>query len=55
VQPAVRHPQAAPPLPGGQLKLDELITRQYQLDEINQDYQDLADGKIIRGVINHPS
>jgi alcohol dehydrogenase (nicotinoprotein) len=39
----------------GQLKLDELITRQYQLDEINQGYQDLADGKIIRGVINHAS
>ena len=38
---------------GGQLKLDELITRRYQLDEINQGYQDLADGKIIRGVINH--
>jgi Zn-dependent alcohol dehydrogenase len=40
---------------GGQLKLDELITRRYQLDEINQGYQDLADGKIIRGVINHAS
>jgi alcohol dehydrogenase (nicotinoprotein) len=37
----------------GQLKLDELITRRYILDEINQGYQDLADGKIIRGVIRH--
>jgi alcohol dehydrogenase (nicotinoprotein) len=37
----------------GQLKLDELITRRYRLDEINQGYQDLADGKLIRGVIIH--
>jgi Zn-dependent alcohol dehydrogenase len=35
----------------GQLKLDELITRRYRLDEINQGYQDLDEGKIIRGVI----
>jgi S-(hydroxymethyl)glutathione dehydrogenase/alcohol dehydrogenase len=39
----------------GQLKLDELITRRYTLDEINQGYQDLADGTIIRGVIRHPA
>ncbi|HEY0935825.1 MAG TPA: NDMA-dependent alcohol dehydrogenase [Trebonia sp.] len=39
----------------GQLKLDELITRRYTLDEVNQGYQDLADGKLIRGVINHPA
>jgi alcohol dehydrogenase (nicotinoprotein) len=37
----------------GQLKLDELITRRYRLDEINQGYQDLAGGKLIRGVIIH--
>jgi len=37
----------------GQLKLDELITRRYSLDEINQGYQDLDDGKNIRGVILH--
>jgi len=37
----------------GQLKLDELITRRYRLDEINSGYQDLEDGKIIRGVIVH--
>ena len=36
-----------------QLKLDELITRRYSLDEINQGYQDLDDGKNIRGVILH--
>ncbi len=35
----------------GDLKLDELITQTYSLDEVNQGYQDLVDGKNIRGVI----
>jgi NDMA-dependent alcohol dehydrogenase len=35
----------------GQLKLDELITRTYPLDDINAGYQDMRDGKNIRGVI----
>jgi S-(hydroxymethyl)glutathione dehydrogenase/alcohol dehydrogenase len=35
----------------GKLKLDELITRTYTLDEINEGYQDMRDGKNIRGVI----
>ena len=35
------------------LKLDELITRRYKLDEINEGYQDMLDGKNIRGVIIH--
>ena len=37
----------------GDLKLDELITRRYKLDEVNQGYQDMLDGKNIRGVIIH--
>jgi S-(hydroxymethyl)glutathione dehydrogenase/alcohol dehydrogenase len=37
----------------GDLKLDELITRRYRLAEINQGYQDMLDGKNIRGVIIH--
>jgi len=37
----------------GQLKLDELVTRKYSLGEVNQAYQDLNDGKNIRGVIVH--
>jgi Zn-dependent alcohol dehydrogenase len=37
----------------GDLKLDELITSRYRLDQINQAYQDLEDGKNIRGVIIH--
>ena len=35
----------------GQLKLDELITNRYPLDEINEGYQAMRDGKNIRGVI----
>ncbi len=35
----------------GRLKLDELITTQYRLDEVNQGYADLLDGKNVRGVI----
>ena len=35
----------------GQLKVDELITRTYSHDEINQGYKDMLDGKNIRGVI----
>ena len=35
----------------GKLKLDELVTRTYPLDEINAGYQDMRDGKNIRGVL----
>jgi NDMA-dependent alcohol dehydrogenase len=35
----------------GQLKLDELITKTYRLEQINQGYQDMLDGVNIRGVI----
>jgi NDMA-dependent alcohol dehydrogenase len=35
----------------GVLKLDELITKTYSLDEVAQGYQDMYDGKNIRGVI----
>ena len=37
----------------GQLKLNELVTRKYSLDQVNQAYQDMTDGKNIRGVIIH--
>jgi NDMA-dependent alcohol dehydrogenase len=37
----------------GKLKLDELVTKRYTLDEINQGYQDMLDGKNLRGVIVH--
>jgi S-(hydroxymethyl)glutathione dehydrogenase/alcohol dehydrogenase len=35
------------------LKLDELITRKYKIDEINEAYDDMRNGKNIRGVILH--
>ena len=37
----------------GKLKLDELVTNTYKLDDINQGYQDMRDGKNIRGVIQY--
>ena len=37
----------------GQLKIDEMITKTYTLDQVNEGYQDLLDGKNIRGVIIH--
>jgi S-(hydroxymethyl)glutathione dehydrogenase/alcohol dehydrogenase len=37
----------------GDLKLDELITHRYTLDEVNDAYRDLDDGKNIRAVIVH--
>jgi S-(hydroxymethyl)glutathione dehydrogenase/alcohol dehydrogenase len=37
----------------GDLKLDELITRRYRLEDVNQGYEDMLDGKNIRGVIIH--
>ena len=35
----------------GKLKLDELVTNRYTLDQINDAYQDMRDGRNIRGVI----
>ena len=37
----------------GDIKLDELITKTYRLEDINAGYQDLLDGNNIRGVILH--
>jgi S-(hydroxymethyl)glutathione dehydrogenase/alcohol dehydrogenase len=35
----------------GKLKLDELVTRTYTLDQINEGYDDMREGRNIRGVI----
>ncbi|CQD20708.1 alcohol dehydrogenase [Mycolicibacterium conceptionense] len=35
----------------GLLKLDELVTREYSLDQINEGYQDMRSGKNIRGLV----
>ncbi|ULP46276.1 NDMA-dependent alcohol dehydrogenase [Mycolicibacter virginiensis] len=36
----------------GRLQLDEMVTKRYQLDDVNQAYDDLAAGELIRGVID---
>ncbi|MBW0013527.1 MAG: alcohol dehydrogenase, partial [Mycobacterium sp.] len=36
----------------GQLQLDDMITRRYRLEDINQAYDDLRNGEIIRGIID---
>ncbi|MGI8757663.1 MAG: NDMA-dependent alcohol dehydrogenase [Acidimicrobiales bacterium] len=35
----------------GKLKLDELVTNTYDLKDVNQGYQDMRDGKNIRGML----
>ncbi|CRK53117.1 Alcohol dehydrogenase B [Rhodococcus sp. RD6.2] len=35
----------------GHLKLDELVTTRYSIEDINQGYQDMFDGKNLRGVV----
>ena len=35
----------------GQLKIDEIITQEYTLDQVQQGYDDQAAGTIIRGVV----
>jgi S-(hydroxymethyl)glutathione dehydrogenase/alcohol dehydrogenase len=37
----------------GQLKLDELITREYALEDVNQGYEDMRNGRNIRGLIRY--
>jgi S-(hydroxymethyl)glutathione dehydrogenase/alcohol dehydrogenase len=37
----------------GDLKLDELITNRYTLENINQGYEDMLSGRNIRGVLIH--
>ncbi|MDN5797606.1 MAG: Zn-dependent alcohol dehydrogenase [Intrasporangium sp.] len=37
----------------GDLKLDELITKTYTLDQVNEGYDDLLSGKNVRGVLVH--
>ena len=37
----------------GDIKLTELVTKRYTLDQVNEGYQDMMDGKNIRGVLIH--
>jgi S-(hydroxymethyl)glutathione dehydrogenase/alcohol dehydrogenase len=36
----------------GQLKLDELVTRTYSLSEVNHGYEDMREGRNLRGVLH---
>jgi Zn-dependent alcohol dehydrogenase len=37
----------------GKLKLDELVTREYDLADINKGYDDMNDGNNIRGFVRY--
>ena len=50
-----RHRRSASTYRAGQLKLDELVTNRYQLDEVNQGYRDMLDGRNVRGLLVHDS
>jgi S-(hydroxymethyl)glutathione dehydrogenase/alcohol dehydrogenase len=39
----------------GMVKLDELVTRHYELDQINAAFVDLREGRNIRGIIEFAS
>jgi len=35
----------------GRLNLDDMITRRYSLEQVNEAYRDMVEGKLARGVI----
>ena len=37
----------------GRLRLDELVTNRYSLEEVNQGYRDMLDGPNVRGLLIH--
>jgi S-(hydroxymethyl)glutathione dehydrogenase/alcohol dehydrogenase len=49
--PRVQVPNLLNLVAAGQLKIDEIITREYSLDEVQQAYEDQAAGTIVRGVV----
>jgi NDMA-dependent alcohol dehydrogenase len=49
--PRVQVPNLLNLVEAGHLKIDEIITREYSLDEVQQGYEDQAAGTIIRGVV----
>jgi S-(hydroxymethyl)glutathione dehydrogenase/alcohol dehydrogenase len=46
-------PQLLSMYKAGRLNLDDMVTRQYKLEQINEGYRDMLDGKNIRGVIRY--
>ncbi|MDG3009460.1 NDMA-dependent alcohol dehydrogenase [Rhodococcus sp. D2-41] len=53
VGPRTQIPQLLNHYRSGALKLDELVTRTYRLEEINQGYDDMLAGRNLRGVIKY--
>jgi S-(hydroxymethyl)glutathione dehydrogenase/alcohol dehydrogenase len=51
VSPRVQVPNLLNLYASGQLKLDEIITQEYTLDQVQQGYEDQAAGTIVRGVV----
>src|SRR5580692_7458769 len=49
--PRVQVPNLLNLVEAGQLKIDEIVTREYSLDEVQQGYEDQGAGTIIRGVV----
>lgn len=37
----------------GRINLDDMVTREYRLEQINDAYQDMLDGRNIRGIIRY--
>jgi S-(hydroxymethyl)glutathione dehydrogenase/alcohol dehydrogenase len=37
----------------GLLKLDELVTKSYDLEQVNDGYDDLLNGRVMRGMITY--
>ncbi|NED62375.1 alcohol dehydrogenase, partial [Streptomyces sp. SID10244] len=35
----------------GELRIDDMVTREYRLEQINEGYQDMVENRNIRGVI----
>jgi S-(hydroxymethyl)glutathione dehydrogenase/alcohol dehydrogenase len=46
-------PQLLSMYKAGKLNLDDMITRQYKLEQINDGYQDMLEGRNIRGIIRY--
>ncbi|MGH3561480.1 MAG: NDMA-dependent alcohol dehydrogenase [Mycobacterium sp.] len=46
-------PQLLSVYKAGKLNLDDMVTRQYTLEQINDGYHDMLDGKNIRGIIRY--
>jgi S-(hydroxymethyl)glutathione dehydrogenase/alcohol dehydrogenase len=46
-------PQLLSMYKAGRLNLDDMVTRQYKLEQINDGYKDMLEGRNIRGVIRY--